>query len=92
MQRKRRRTQESSKKVEVGVPVKRPRRAGLKYTAPIKAGSNIKVAPTKTKRRQAVVKVADVDSTLFIDHLVVDMGCLRDQALERVGELLENQG
>ena len=38
------------------------------------------------------MKAVDVDSRLFIDHLVIDVGFIRDQALEQVVELLENQG
>ena len=38
------------------------------------------------------MKVVDANSRPFIDYLVVDMGFLRDHALERVCELLENQG
>ena len=38
------------------------------------------------------MKVVDADSKPFIDHLVVDVGFLRDHALDRVVELLENQG
>ena len=68
VQRKRSRTQESSKKVEAGVPTKRPRRAALKYTASTKVGSNAKVASTTTKKRKSAVKVVDADSRPFIDH------------------------
>ena len=38
------------------------------------------------------MKAVDADSRPFIDHLVIDVGFLRDNALERVVELLENQG
>ena len=61
-----------------------------KYTAPSNAGSSVKVATMKKKKY--AVKVLDVDSRPFIDPLVVDMEFLRGHALERVGELLENQG
>ena len=83
VQRKRRRTQESSKKVEAAVPAKRPRRVAWKYTTPTKEGSSVRIAFTTTKRRKVAVKVVDVDSRSCIDHLVIDMGFLRDHALEK---------
>ena len=81
---------ESLKLVEAEVPAKRTRRVVQKYTASSKARSSAKVATTTTKKRKAIVKVVDVDSRPFIDHLVVDMRFSRDHALESVGELLEN--
>ena len=45
-----------------------------------------------SKKKKAPLKAVDADSKPFIVHLVVDMEFLRDQALERVVELLENQG
>ena len=47
---------------------------------------------TTTKKRKSTTMVVNADSIPFIDHLTVDMEFLRDHALERVGELLENQG
>ena len=38
------------------------------------------------------MKAVDADSKPFIDHLEIDVGFLRAYALERVVELLENQG
>ena len=34
----------------------------------------------------------DADSISLIAHLMVDLEFLRDHALERIGELIENQG
>ena len=42
--------------------------------------------------RRRPLKAFDADSRPFIDHLVIDVGFHRDHALERVVELLENQG
>ena len=45
-----------------------------------------------SKKKKAHLKAVDADSRPFIDHLVIDVGFLRDHALERVVELVENQG
>ena len=47
---------------------------------------------TVSKKKKAPLKVVDANSRPFIDHLVVDVEFLRDHTLERVVELLENQG
>ena len=82
---------DSPKEAEAEVSAKRTRRATQNF-APSKVGSSAKVATTTTKKKKAAVKVVDADSWPFIDHLVFDMWFLRDHALERVVELLENQG
>ena len=48
-------------------------------------------APPSQKKKQ-VKKVVSTDTRPFIDHLVISQQFLHDHALERVGELLENQG
>ena len=48
-------------------------------------------APSTQKRKQ-VQKVVSIETRPFIDHLVINPQFLRDHALARVGELLENQG
>ena len=45
-----------------------------------------------SKKKKAPLKAVDADSRPFINHIVIDIGFLRDHAIERVIELLENQG
>ena len=71
------------------MPAKRPKRAPQNLSAQKVKTSSSKAA---SKKKKAHLKVVDADSRLFIDHLVVDLELLRDHAVERVVELLENQG
>ena len=62
-----------------------------KYTISNRASSSARIATT-TKKRKSEAMIVDASSRPLIDHLMVDLEFLRDHALERVGEILENQG
>ena len=82
---------EEDVEVLLEVPTKITRRTVQKYTIPNKAGSSARIATT-TKKRKLEAVIVDADSRPFNYHLMVDLEFLRDHTLERVGELLENQG
>ena len=63
------------------MPVKRQRRAPQKLSAQKVETSSSKTA---SKKKKAPFKPIDADSRPFIDHLMIDVGFLRDHALERV--------
>ena len=74
--------------LEVDVPIKRIMRVTQKFF--IQEPSSTK--SVSTKKKKAPLKAVDAKSRPFIDHLVINVGFLRDHAIERVVELLENQG